>query len=131
MRLIRSHGALCARVLRLFPSPTPIRGVAERREAHTGLHSETRQQNATSRLRVGGRHSALHRGDFRPYASSAAGAAAASASRRARGRMVKSGRVPHLPRRGSRRSCRDATPRSAFRVSGDALNERGFYISFA
>ena len=76
----------------------PPRGVAKRREAHTGLPSRLR--GATTALakrgvplRAGRRPSALHRGDFRPrdHASSPASATTGSASRRARGRTVRPG----------------------------------------
>jgi integrase len=115
--LPRFRGAYCARALHPCFA-TPERGVAERREVRT--YSSSRLRGATTALakrgvplRPGRRPSALHRGDFRPrdYASSPAGAAAGSASRRARGRTMRSGRVPCLPRRGSRRSL--GTPRPA------------------
>ena len=70
----------------------------------------------------------LHRGDFRPrdYASSPAGATAGSASRRARGRTVRPGRVPHLPRRGSRRSHGTPLPAPPSGSSPETpLDERG------
>jgi hypothetical protein len=79
-------------------------------------------------LRPGRRPSALHRGDFRPrdYASSPAGATAGSASRRARGRTVRPGRVPRLPRRGSRRSHGTPLPAPPSGSSPETpLDERG------
>jgi hypothetical protein len=109
--------------------PTPrSRGSEAPRGAHWSSITLARRDSRVCEtrripLRPGRRPSALHRGDFRPrdYASSPAGATAGSASRRARGRTVRPSRVPHLPRRGSRRSHGTPLPRSAFRiVSGDA-----------